>query len=135
MSVLKGKGTTIGVNASSGATVAIAQVKEISGPNRSVGTVESTNLSSTSRTFLTTIPDGGEVTFTVQFDPTEATHVTLDTLAKTPDDTVAWLITLTNADTIGFSGLLTGYNVTGMGVDGLLECEITIKVTGDVTVS
>lgn len=135
MANVKGKGSTIGFNAGSGATVVIGQVVSISGPSASVGTVESTNLASTARTFLTTIPDMGEVSFTVNWDHDLNTQSGLETILKTPDDTVAWLITLSDATTIGFDGLLTGFNITGMEIDGLVQAEITVKVTGDITIT
>ena len=54
----------------------IAEVKEISGPSISVDTVELTTHSSSGawKEYLPTLIDAGEVTFDVNFIPTNATQ-------------------------------------------------------------
>lgn len=133
MAAKKGHNTTIGFNAGSGALVTIADVVSISGPSITIPTIDSTNLTSTSRTFLTSLPDNGEVTFTIQYDHDETTHAGLEALAVTPDDSVNWGITFSDADTATFSGALVGFNINGMEIDGLVQAEITVKISGDVT--
>lgn len=129
MSKIKGLSTTISVS-----DVTIAYVYSISGPGTTVGTVESTDLSDTWRSYLPTVTDGGEVSFEIHYDPDQATHTTLNALLGTPaiED---WDITFADTSTISFDGILTGFEKSGMEVDGIVTASITIKVDGEVTVT
>jgi hypothetical protein len=54
----------------------LAQVKDISGPSMSRDTIDVTNHQSPSgfAEFLAGLADGGEVTFTIEYDPEDPTH-------------------------------------------------------------
>ena len=132
MATVLGKGTTLKL-----ASTAVGNVVSISGPNRSVGTVETTNLNSTERTFRPTILDNGEVTVTIQFDPDDTQHIALEgLLTASPLAAATWVITMTDAtpSTYTVSGILTSFDVdTAASVDDLTMATLTIKVTGAIT--
>ena len=132
MAFVLGKGTTLKL-----ATTAIGQVVSISGPNRSMGTVETTNLNSVVRTHLPTILDNGEVSVVIQFDPDEATHISLEgLLTASPPAAASWVITLSDAtpSTYSFSGILTALNIeVASSVDDLTTATLTIRITGAIT--
>lgn len=135
MACVKGKGATLGYAVGTGAATTIGSVVSISGPSASVGTVECTDLSSTSRTFVSTIGDAGELTFTVNFDSDEATHTGLFAYVASPSDDLSWVITLSDSGTITADGILTGYSISGAEIDGVMQAEISVKLTGDITIA
>lgn len=129
---LLGKGTTLKLG-----SAALGGVISITGPNRQVGTVETTNLSSTVRTFRPTILDNGEVTVTIQFDPDDTDHTAVEALlTASPLAAASWVITCTDGtpSTYTFSGILTGldYNMAS-SVDDLSTADLTIKISGAIT--
>lgn len=135
MTAVKGKGATLAIGANS-----IGQLVSVGGPSMEVGTVESTDLSSSARTFVSTITDGGEVSFTINYDSTDTEHAAIDTLMATPSDSQAWTITLNDSGgssgtTIAFTGICTNWELAGIEVDGLVQAECSVKVSGAVTVT
>jgi len=118
----------------------IAQVGDISGPEVSVDTEETTNQSSPGgyEEVIPTIKRSGEVTFPVWWDPNDATH----------DATTGIYYVLNNRLKRSFREIFptnpvkrwnfTGY-ITNLGntaeVAGLLTANVTIKVTGQPTLS
>lgn len=81
-------GTTVGIDEaypSAGTYTAIGQIVSMSGAGGGeVGERDTTNLLSTVKTFQPTIPDNGEMTLEINFDPTDAVHQFLMTLKNTP---------------------------------------------------
>lgn len=126
-----GKGTTL-----KQASTQIADVVSISGPSVTVGTVETTHLGSAWKEHLPTIPELGEVSMTIEYNPTTATHATL--YSTMVNRTVAeYTITFSNAEfsTWTFNAYITGFNVSGIEVEGLVTAELTFKPTGAPTVT
>lgn len=114
----------------------LAEVTEISGPTMEVGTVETTHLSSTTREFLPTIPDGGEITFDIEYDSDDTSHQILTGLMTTPA-IAYWQVVMSDgtAANFSFAGILTGFEPGGFTVDDVVTASCSIKVTGDVTVA
>ncbi|WP_422923748.1 hypothetical protein [Singulisphaera sp. PoT] len=110
----------------------IAQVSKISGPGGEVGTRETTDLDSTAKEYEPTLYDGGEISFTVYYDP--VMHALLFTLWTTPSKEL-WQLVFNDSvhTTFSFKAILTKFSPTGMEVEGNLEAEITIKISGPVT--
>lgn len=131
--VVPGKGTLLQVSISSVFTT-VAQRVSLDGPDRSVGTAETTTLDSTAKTFRATIVDNGTVGGKLYFDPQDATHLYLIGLVDTPG-MASWKLTVPDADAtvFAFSGILTKLKMTGMEVEGNLEAEFEIKISGAVT--
>jgi hypothetical protein len=54
----------------------VAEVTDISGPNISVGEIDTTSHDNVGwRSYIPTLADGGEVTFEIEYDMTAATHL------------------------------------------------------------
>jgi hypothetical protein len=132
MAINVGQGTILTI-----ATVVTTQVIEIDGPEATVGTKETTNLSSTVKTYRAQLPDGGTVSATIQYDPVAASHTALTTLINTwPAQPVACIITfntVATTDKATFSAILTKFKPKGMNEEDNLEADIEFKVTGLVT--
>jgi hypothetical protein len=131
MAFTPGKGTTISLGGS-----AIAQVTAITPPGLTMGTSETTHLTSTWRTCIANIRDGGECGFTIEWDSADVSHaaVLTDFGAGTSG---TWLITFTDsgATTIGFSGIVTGFAPDEVVVDNIVTAQLTIKINGAVTIT
>lgn len=133
MSVVAGLGTKLQLSISSTLTD-IANEVEIDGPDWQVGTAETSVLTSTVRTYRPTIPDSGELTMTIYYDETNATHTALTALMTTPA-VGSWKLIFVDTHSYAFSGILTQFKTTGMTIDDNLSAEITIKLTGAITVA
>ena len=136
MATSTGNGTVLAVNITSTMTT-IAQVSKIGGPKLERDSIEKHDLSSTAKEFIAGLLDAGEVTFTIRYDPALPTHATLYALTVS-GATEAWQITLPPALSdaeIPFNAFVTGFELTGMESDELVEAELTLKVTGAPTVT
>lgn len=121
----------------------IGQVKDISGPNMSRDTIDVTNHDSPNgyKEFLASLRDGGEVTFTVEYDPGDPNHdqsTGLLYLFGLNVRTNFQLIFPVTAS-VGFWGYTFTGLVTAFGakapVDGSLTADMTIKVAGAVALA
>lgn len=122
---------------------AIANVVSISGPSLEVGTVEISNLEDSKRRYLATIADAGELSAEVIFIPFEAgspisgtdVHSDLFDLWDNSDPVAAnWTLAFndeTNSEW-DFSGILTGLEISGMEIDGVVQASVSIKLSGGI---
>lgn len=137
MAFTPGAGTTIGVDWAGGSSYStIAQCTNIKPPGLANEPVETTHLTSTWKTRIATIPDGGETTFTVEYDPADTGHQDIaDNLAAGTEAT--WLITLADAGAaqITFAGLVTKFEPQDHQVDNVSMWDCTVQVTGPVTIT
>ena len=114
----------------------IAEVGDIAGPELSVDTEEVTNHSSPGgyEEFIATIKRSGEVTFPINFIPTDATHNQVTgVLAAAKNRTLKnWRIVLTDAGPSRwqFAALVTGFSGASPVV-GKQSAEITLKISGE----
>lgn len=142
--VFRGKGTAVRMSsAADSGEVTITQVVSVSPFSAEMGTVETTDLSSTWRDYEATILGGGTVTYTLNWDPDAASH-----------DTTIW--TVFQAGTkyfheielpagtsasgtkkfINFQGLITNFDPSSaVTVDGIYVLNVTIQVCGAVTIA
>ena len=126
-----------GNGATSEVFTSIAEVKTISGPKITLEMLEATHMESPSgfREWLPSFKDGGEVTFGVNFLPASTSHkaITTDMAARTKRNfKVVWPNTAPT--TWSFSGYYTQFEPTA-GVGDMLSAQVTIRVTGAVTIS
>lgn len=127
-----GYGSVLTVNTTVGAEVNIAQIRNISGPGVSGNDVDTTTMDSSSnyRTFVSGLLDPGEVTFSLVYDPTAASHTRLARYMGSRY-TATWKVMETSS-----GGTLTTFtgHVKGMGrevpMDDVITCDVTIKVSG-----
>jgi predicted secreted protein len=121
----------------------LAQVKDISGPSMSRDTIDVTNHQSPFgfAEFLAGLADGGEVTFTIEYDPEDPTHDQTTGLLKMMSETTRrnWRLIFPVAATqageyVGyqFSALVIGFSPAAP-VKGSLTADITLKVAGAIT--
>ena len=127
-----GYGSVLAVSTSTGGEVNIAQVRNISGPGVSANDVDTTCLDSTSnyRTFTCGLLDPGEVTFSLVYDSTAASHTRLVRYMNARTSTTFWVM---EGSSGGTKTEFDGY-VKGLGrevpLDDLITCDVTVKVSG-----
>lgn len=121
----------------------IGQVKDIEGPNMSRETVDVTHHQSTGgyRKFLASLRDAGEITFSVELDPSDPSHdQNTGLLALFEKDTATnFRLVFPVEGQVGylgyaFAGFVTGYSPKAP-VTGSLTADITIRVAGAITQS
>jgi len=105
----------------------------------SYGTVETTDMSSTIRTFAGTIQDSGTAELTVNWDPDAAGSINHPTLLSTFKAGVAVALAgdvpgVTTSDVItSAAAILTSFRVLGVTVDSIWQVSVGVKFSGDVT--
>jgi len=130
--VVAGEGTTISIGGST-----ILQVVSIDGPSWSVESVEKTHLASTDKEFrFSTLSDAGEISMSVLYDPDDSTHTGLTTLMVTPAE-VAVVLSFADgtASTYTAQGFVTGFSPNGMEVENNLGADVSVKLTGAITIA
>ena len=114
----------------------IAEVVNIGGPSLSLDPIDVTNHSSPSawKEFVAGLKDGGEVSFEVNFIPTEATHKNaagglLNDLDGRTLRNFELIFPDSGATKWTFAAFITGFEVAAP-VDGKLSASITLKLSG-----
>lgn len=113
----------------------VAYVTNWNGPGGTKAKVQSTHLRSAAHEYISGLPQPGDFTFDCWFDPAQATHDELRTLAST-DDTRIWRAVYVagiaaNADE--FTASVESFVPAG-GVDGVLGAAVTLSITGAVDI-
>lgn len=142
MTVLTSTGTVIkiGNGADPEVFTAIGQIKDISGPSFELGTEDASHHGSTWREYVPTLLDAGEVSFEIAFDPADSTHysTTAGSLWHSMQNRIKRNFQLILPDPgafqIDFSGYVTSFELSEP-VEGLLTAQITIKLSGSVTIT
>jgi hypothetical protein len=117
--------------------VQIGQVTSIDGPTASQGFVDVTHLSSTAREFITSLPDWGNVSISVIWDPVTASVQHDELYADfVAGNTVTYQIRLSNspATELTFSAIIIEHPIS-IAVDDKVGATITLKTTGAVTLT
>jgi hypothetical protein len=133
MAINVGQGTILKMTISSSLT-AIAQVVEISGPEVTVGKKEKTNLSDVAVRKRAQLPDGGTVSFTIQYDPADSTHTALTTAVNSwPQAAVVWnqiFNTVAGTDKAVYTAFITKFAPKGMNQEDNLEADLELEIDG-----
>ena len=119
--------------------VAVAQVKNISGPGLSLDTEDVTTHDSTGgwEEVVATILRSGTVTLEIAYDPNAATHkyaaggLLYDMVSRTAN-TYTLVFSSVPTVTWTFSALVTGFNPSAPAA-GALTATVTLKLTGQPT--
>lgn len=127
-----GYGSVLIVATTTGGEVNVAQIRNISGPGVSGNDIDTTTMDSSSnyRTFTAGLLDPGEISFTLVYDPTAASHTRLARYMGSK-----YLATWKVAETSSAGTLTTfsGY-VKGMSreipMDDVITCDLTVKLSG-----
>jgi predicted secreted protein len=130
----------IGNGATSETFATIAEVNDISGPKFAADTVEVTSHSSTAawKERIPTLLDAGEVSFKINFIPTNATHSNTAGLLKDfkgrTKRNFQLLFTDTSPTTWTFAAYVTGFEVAE-AIDAQLTADVTLTITGAPTLA
>jgi hypothetical protein len=122
----------ISVGASPSAFVTIANVTGFKGPGGAASVIDVSNLSSVAKEKLMGLPDEGQFTLDLNFDPDAATHQSIRNAraARTPCE---FKINFTDANptTAVFNGYVLGFEISGQ-VDQQVKAAVTIEIDGAV---
>lgn len=139
MANLKSQGCAIykGDTASPIVYTEVGQVISISGPDGTTGEIDVTNLASTAKEFVASLPDFGSIALEVSWDhaTTANQHAALytDFLAQTTGD---YQIRLSDSPrtTMQITAFPNQYSVS-LGVDDKVTANISLRATSAVTIS
>jgi hypothetical protein len=134
---LPSQGVTLKIGSSASPIVytAISDITEITGPDGSAGEIETTDLSSTSKTFIRGLPDNGSVSFTINYIPANTQHAQLFADFSSATETARnYRLTFTDspATTWTFSGYVSTFSISN-GLDDKLTASCAIRIKGSIT--
>lgn len=110
----------------------IGNITDFSGPGGQASVIDVSNLSSTQREKLMGLPDEGQITFNLNYDPDNSAHQALRN-ARRDRTLVEFRLTLTDATpaTATFFGYVLGFVISG-GVDQAVKAAVTVEIDGGV---
>lgn len=125
-------GSTIAYKYGSASTYTpVAFVLTITPPEPTYGEAETTTLTSTAKTFLPTILEAGEVSFTVQHVTADASIAFCEAQVTTgPPAIGSWKITYKDTGTDVFNAFVKSYAAQEAEVEVVQEAQVTLKITG-----
>lgn len=129
------QGTALQVKISA-AFVTVPGVEGLSGPTGTKQQIEVTAMNDTAAKFVSGLPDYGEVTFRLYWDPSDSAHQHLLTSYQTPNSTDEFKLVCSDAGAaeVLFNGQVTGWQWS-FEKGQAATVEVTIKVSGNVTVT
>lgn len=123
----------IGNGLSSETFSTITEVKTFSGPGGSAAVIDVSDLSSTAREKRLGLKDEGQLSFTINYIPTNTQHALLRTQRSNRQLTSFQLVfTDTGNMTWDFEAYVSGFSVSG-AVDGVVEAQVTLEISGTIT--
>jgi len=133
MAYTPGKGTHLQLSIASVFTD-IAQVTKLTPPSMEMGTTETTHLLSAWKEFIGNMPDGGEVQFTIEFDPAGTTHQSLFSKFAA-GGLESWKVIFADIGTAEFDfvGIISKFAIDEVNFDGVVTASLTIKISGAIT--
>lgn len=151
MAELKTQGTEFFIldAANSGAEVQkIAQITGFSGVGGQAGEIDVTDMDSTAREYLAGLKDNGTISLNVNWDPANASHVTLDSIVGgaekrfvigcsdgTTDPSYTSTFTIpTDRTTLDFQGSVLSFQKDAE-TDNIWRGTVTIRVSGAITIT
>ena len=121
-----------------GGWTTIAQVRDITGPGLELNTIDATDRDSSNKwmEFVSGLKDGGEVSFDIAYDPSNATHGAtsglLDMLEQGTSD--SFQVQFPGGVSWTFTAFVTGFEPSAP-LDDLLTASVTMKLTGQPTLA
>ena len=131
---IQSQGVTISITVGSPTLqVNIGNVTSIKGPGGAASVIDVTNLDSAAKEKLMGLPDEGQVTIDINYDPDNATHIALRA-ARRARSLCEFVLTLTDstATTLHFYAYVLGFSMD-VGVDAAVKVSVTLEVDGAVT--
>lgn len=116
-----------------GSFSAIAELRDISGPALSRNPIETTNHNDEDESFVVGIRRHGEVTFTIGYIPTNASHSSGAGLIQSWQDGArdVFRVTYPDGSEWVFSGFISNF-AAGAPVDDGLTADVSIRTTGQM---
>lgn len=121
---ISAQGSTLTIGA-----VAISNIKSYSGFDGEAGEIDTTNLDSTGKEYLIGLQDFGSFSCDWNNDYSDLGQIACRA-AQASGAIQTFVLTLPNADTVTFSGLVKNAQSISGGVDATLDGSMSIKVTG-----
>lgn len=131
---LEAQGTVlkIGNGASPETFATISEIKNFTGPGGSAAVIDVTDLSSLAKEKRMGLADEGQLSFVINYIPSDTEHAALRAArASRAETNFQILFTDTGTTTWDFSGFVTNFSVSG-SVDGVIEANVTIEITGAI---
>jgi|SRR3990172_6495050 len=114
----------------------IAEVGDIDGPSMSVDTIEMTSHSSPGarKEFVASLIDSGEISFPINFIPTDGTHDDVTGIQKIMNDRSVWnwQMLFPDASVVTFAAIVTAFGIKAPVADKL-SADLSLKITGEWT--
>ena len=133
---LEAQDTVLQIGTGSGPVVytTIAEIKSISGPGGSAAVKDVTDLQSTGKEKRMGLLDEGQLTFNMFYQPANTQHALLRTQRAARAETPFRLI-FTDAGNMqwDFNAFVAGFQLSGIEVDGMVEAQVTLEITGAIT--
>ena len=113
----------------------IPEIVSFDGPGGSATEIDVTDLSSTAKEFRMGLKDEGDFSFEMMYLPNNAQHSGLQS-DRTARTLRTFLITLTDSpqSTLKFTAYVREFSISG-GVDDVLRASVTLRISGDVTIT
>jgi predicted secreted protein len=131
---IKAQGTELQLG--SGSPVSYTKIPEInsfSGPGGSVSVIDVTDLSSAAKEKLAGLNDNGQLSFELNFIPSDAQHIALRA-AKEAGTTQNFKLVFVDDTEWTFTAVVTGFSVSG-AIDGVVKASVTLEISGEITES
>jgi len=109
----------------------VGEIVDWDGPSGEAAVIDTTHLTSTRREKLMGLPDEGQITFSVNFQPDDAGQQAVRA-ARNDRQVRNWRLTYSDATVQTFEGFALGFSTSG-GVDGKVDGNITVEISGEVT--
>jgi predicted secreted protein len=126
----------IGLTMSPDSYIDIPEIKTFTGPGGSAAVIDVTDLNSAAKEKRMGLADEGQLTFTMHYIPSDAAHAALRQAREDRDETGFKLIFTDESPstTWSFNAFVTTFAVSG-AVDGVIEANVTLEITGAISES
>jgi len=113
----------------------ISEIKSFSGPGGSATVIDTTDLQSTAKEKRMGLQDEGQLSFEINYIPSDTEHAQLRTdRAEQTERNFQLVFTDDPVTTWDFAAFVTGFSVSG-GVDDVVNASVTLELTGSITES
>jgi hypothetical protein len=136
VNALPSQGTELQIGLNSPlAYTAIPEIVSFSGPGGAGQVIDTTDLSSDAIEKIMGLPDEGQLSFEINYIPTNTYHTALRT-ARAAQTLTPFKLVFPDTGTTEwtFSGFVTNFSITG-GVNAPIKASVTIVISGSITVA
>lgn len=115
------------------AYVALNNVTGFKGPGGAAAVIDITNLASIAKEKMMGLPDEGQFTIDLNFDPDDAGHIALRNArhTRTPIELKVQFTDSTPATAV-FAGYVLGFEISA-GLDAVVKASLTVEINGPVS--